>query len=1234
MRTVFGAFTLDLDRRELRYQDRVQPLEPKAFTVLAYLLAHRDRAIAKEELFAACWPGEFVTEAALARCVRVIRRAVADDGGQQRVIKTLRGYGYRFVATVEILPAPAAALPRYQEQTSPPASADALTEEPSVVAAVVGLPAVGRAAPGAPLSCPQCQTANRATRQFCAACGQALWQPCLHCGFGNDSTEHFCGGCGRAVAASVPVLLDVRPTPPRAYTPTYVASKILARQQGIVGERKVATVLVASIEGGQAGHPGETPEAVDDVLTRSLALLMTEVHRVEGFVNQVARHGFTALFGAPLACEDHAVRALHAALGMQRAFAAYAATLPQSYGMGLTLRLGVHTGPVVVSAISPDLQLAYTAPGATIEVATGLQQLRRDGAIVLSAAVQQQATGFFRFTTVGTHRLSELAEAVDVAIYEEVAPVTSRLEGALARQHTAFQGRTQEIALLQTCWARACQGTGQVICLVGEAGIGKSRLAYECQLAFGAARWRTAQALSYGQAMPYHAVIPLLRTVLGMADTEPPAQQCQAIRTHLAAIDAALVADTPLLALLLGVPVPAAELPAIEPAAQRRRLQHACCQVLLQQATDAPLCLLVEDGHWLDPSSQELLDLLVAALARRPILLLCTARPGFRHAWTDYTYFHQVAVAPLGAVETAALLRDLVRPYAVAPALVAWIHARTGGNPLFVEELVRTMQAQGLFVLRDNLYDVDEAGRLTLPASVQGIVQSRLDRLPAAEKSLLQLAAVIGPAVPVPVPVLQALVHCTPEELQRRLQALQAAELLYETGAMPGPTYTFKHALVRDAAYQSLLPSTRQQYHQQIAQVLERHFPETVAMQPELLAQHYTEASCPAQAIPYWQEAGQQALQRSANPEAIQHLTTGLALLATLPETTARAQQELDLQLALGSAFIATKGYAAPEVEQTYARARALCAQVGDTPQLFPTLQGLCQCYYGQGALPTARDLGEQLYRLAQREAAPTHLLEAHDALGSTLFYLGEYAAAWTHLEQGIARTDPTAERALALHHGEAPGVRCLAIAANGLWCLGYPAQAVQRSQEALALVQDLAHPYSLALAQFWAAYLHCRRREAPSVQAQADALLTLATPQGFTLWIELGTCWRGWALAMQGQREAGLAQLHQGMAAVLATGWTLGRSSCLVLLAEAAGHAGQVAEGLRLLAEALTAFEASERGDGLVEAYRLQGELLMRHATPDAVQAEACFQQALATARRQQAKAWELRAAMSLGRL
>ena len=499
-------------------------------------------------------------------------------------------------------------------------------------------------------------------------------------------------------------------------------------------------------------------------------------------------------------------------------------------------------------------------------------------------------------------------------------------------------------------------------------------------------------------------------------------------------------------------------------------------------------------------------------------------------------------------------------------------------------------------------------------------------------REVAQLGAVLGREFA--YEMLRALAAVEEPILQDGLAQLVGAELLYQRGRPPRATYIFKHALVHDAAYQSLLRRTRQHYHQQVAQLIESRFTDLAETEPEVVAHHYTEAGCPAQAIPYWQRAGQQALERSANLEAVQHLSTALDQLATLPETPARAQQELDLQLALGSALIATKGPATPEVEQTYARARALCQQVGDTPQLLPTLWGLCRFYQSRGALPTAQELGEQLVRLAEHAADPMRRLEAHDMVGQTLFYLGDYAAARTHLEQGGALTDLAVQRTLVLRHGEASGVRCLAMAANALWCLGYPAQAVQRSQEALALAQALAHPFSLNVARHWGASLYQRRREAPAVQTQADTLLTLATAQGFPLQVGHGTCWRGWALAMQGHGEAGLAQMRQGLAAIVATGNELVRPLWLVLLAEAAGHVGQVEDGLRLLAEALTAFEASGRGDLLAEAYRLQGALLLRQSSPDAAQVEACFQQALAIARRQQARSWELRAAMSLSRL
>jgi tetratricopeptide (TPR) repeat protein len=559
--------------------------------------------------------------------------------------------------------------------------------------------------------------------------------------------------------------------------------------------------------------------------------------------------------------------------------------------------------------------------------------------------------------------------------------------------------------------------------------------------------------------------------------------------------------------------------------------------------------------------------------------VLLTHRPEFQAPWAPSAYSTALTLQRLAPAQVEALATQVAGGKALPAAVVAQILARTEGVPLFVEEVTQMVLESGRLAEREAAYVLSgPLPALAIPTTVQASVQARLASLGAAAQQVAQAAAVWGRAVT--EAQLQATVGLERGRLERAVGRLVAADIVHELSLPPRVTYVFKHALIQDVAYATLPDDRRRTLHAQIAQWLVARQPETVATQPELVAQHYTEAERTEQALPYWLQAGQQALQHSANPEAVQHLTRGLALLARLPETSARVQQELDLQMVLGPALIATKGPAAPEVEQTYARARALCVQVGETPQLFPTLRGLCEFYRNRSTLPTARALGEQLDRLAQRAAAPTPRLEAHEALGIILFMLGEYAMSRRHLEQGIALIDPTTQWALALRHGDAPGVRCLAVAANTLWCLGYPVRAVQRCQEALTLAQALAHPHSLATAQHYAAFLHHRRREASAVQEQANALLTLGTAQGFPLHVGFGTCWLGWALAMQGQGDVGLAQLHQGMATILATGQTVSQPLCLVLLAEAAGHAGQAEEGLRLLTEALAAFEASGRGD------------------------------------------------------
>jgi predicted ATPase len=462
---------------------------------------------------------------------------------------------------------------------------------------------------------------------------------------------------------------------------------------------------------------------------------------------------------------------------------------------------------------------------------------------------------------------------------------------------------------------------------------------------------------------------------------------------------------------------------------------------------------------------------------------------------------------------------------------------------------------------------------------------------------------------------------------------LVAAELLYQRGLPPQATYVFKHALIQDTAYQSLLRSTRQQHHQRIAQVLEARFPEICETQPELLAHHYTEAGFMAQALPYWRLAGQRAIERSANLEAVAHLTQGLEVLATLPDTPERAQQELVLQATLGPALMHTKGYAFPDVEEAYGRARELCQQVGDTPQLFPVLWGLWHFHMVRGELPTVQELAEQLLSLAQRLHEPALLLEAHYAFGMSLFWRGELASAHAHFAQGIALYNPQQHRPHAFRFGQDPGMACLSAMAWIRQLLGYPDEALIRSQEALTLAQQQAHPFSLAFACTWAAFLHQLRRDGPAAQARAEAAIALATEQEFPFWRAIGAILQGWAHAAQGQTEEGIPQMYQGIAAIRAMGEELGRAYFLGLLADALAHMRQAEEGLTILDEALAAVERTGVRAQEAELYRLKGVLLLLSADHEA-EAEACFRQALVIARRQQAKSLELRAAMSLARL
>jgi predicted ATPase len=552
--------------------------------------------------------------------------------------------------------------------------------------------------------------------------------------------------------------------------------------------------------------------------------------------------------------------------------------------------------------------------------------------------------------------------------------------------------------------------------------------------------------------------------------------------------------------------------------------------------------------------------------------------------------------------------------------------------PLFVEELTKTVLESGL--LRDDGERYTLAAPLSslaIPDTLQGSLLARLDRL-GSVKEVAQLGAAIGREFSY---ALLAAVSPLPDAaFQAALHQLVQAELVFRRGQPPEATYLFKHALVQDAAYGSLLKSTRQRVHQQIAQVIETRFPALVETQPELVAQHYTAAGCTEQAVRYWQRAGQQASDRSANLEAISHCTTGIELLKTLPETPEHTQQALTLHIALGAALQVTKGHAAPEVEHTYTQAYALCQQMGETPELAPVLLGLWRFYAVRPQLHTARELGETLLRLAQHADDPALAVIAHYTLGATWFYLGVLPAARQLLEEGITRYTPDQHRALGFRIGQDPGVACRVHAAGALWLMGYPEQALARVHDALALAHELSHPFSLAFVRYWVAFVFQVCRNVSAVQEQAEAAVALSTERGFPLWAAAGTSLRGWALAIQDQGTEGIAQVRQGIAAWRTSGGALWVPYYCTVLAEAYDHLGHTADGLQALAEAHTLVEQQEERWWEAEVSRLRGVLLLKHPVIQQEEAEACFQQALAVARRQQARSLELRAAMSLGRL
>jgi class 3 adenylate cyclase/DNA-binding winged helix-turn-helix (wHTH) protein/predicted ATPase len=1258
----FGEWQLDTRLYELRCAGKLLKLEPKAFDVLLHLIEHRDRVVSNEELIERLWPGQFIGNATLVRSVVAARRAIGDNGRDQWCIKTLRNRGYRFVAPVEER---VHALPEEEDQTAlllslpregHPWDQSEAAPAPTPPARQQAEPLLGGFLPSSQTTpqeghraCPQCQQKNSVRARFCGECGTQLVRVCPACGHAESPHTRLCSACGTLLMRSSPATNSPPSMPQSKPQPAQVGlGRAPSAVQGeLEAERRHLTLLFCDLVDSTPLAVNLDLEELREVVRAYHAVCTEVIERFDGHIAQYLGDGLLVYFGYPRAHEDDAQRAVRTGLGIVEALGPLQKRLQKEQGVRLAVRLGIHTGLVVVGDIGEGTRHERLALGEAPNLAARLQGLAPPDTVLISATTARLVQGWFVFEALGDQILKGFSAPMPVYRVLRESGVQSRLDTVSASGLTPLVGREQELELLLERWERSKEGLGQVVVLSGEAGIGKSRLVRAVPDGLEGEPYTRLECRCspYAQQSALYPVINLGRRLLQWQRDEPPDVTLGKLEAALASYDMSLPEVVPLLASLLSLPLSDSYTPPqLTPQRQKQKTFETFLALLRAHAAQQPVLFIVEDLQWADPSTLEFLTLFIAQEPTARLLTLLTGRPEFHPPWDVRAH---VTSLPLGRLPPTQVEQMIDRVTGGKPLPVEvrqQVVAKTDGVPLFVEELTKMVLESGLLREQADHYELrGPLHSLAIPTTLHDSLMARLDRL-ANAKEVAQLGSTLGRAFP--YELLQAVSPWNEERLQHALEQLVEAELLHQRGVPPQATYIFKHALIQEAAYQSLLKRKRQQYHQRTVHILEQHFPEITETQPELLAHHYTEAGLPAQALPYWQRAGQLAVERSANIEAISHFTKGLELLKALPETPERTRQELALQLALGSPLRMIKGETAPEMEGVYTRAYELSQQVGDQRQQFSALVSLSRLYFNRARIEEACKIAEQCFDLAQAVQDPVLLQEGHRRLGSTLFYHGDLVSARMHFERGIALYDVQQGHFRAVSDRMNPSVTCLSYLAWTLWLLGYPDQALSRSCAALTLAQESSHAYSLAVALHYAAVVRLARREAQPAQELAEKMMGLSDEHGFVQWSVGGIFMQGWALVERGLVEEGIEQLRQAQAAWRAMGKELAQTHLFVRLAEAYRQGGQVEEGLQALTKALHAMSETAERYQEAEIYRLKGELLLQRGArrngefvssqPASVlnEAENHFRRALAVAGSQRAKSFELRAAISLSRL
>jgi class 3 adenylate cyclase len=757
------------------------------------------------------------------------------------------------------------------------------------------------------MQCPQCQRENPPTAKFCRGCGSRFAPRCGQCGIELAPDDQFCMECGTPVAAPAPQPAPARlaPPAPASYTPAHLAERIISSRGALEGERKQVTVLFADLKGSMELLADRDPEEARRILDPVLERMMEAVHCYEGTVNQVMGDGIMALFGAPLAHEDHAVRACYAALRMQEAVKQYAEEIRRTEGATVQIRVGLNSGEVVVRSIGSDLRVDYTAVGQTTHLAARMEQVATPGSILLAPATLQLAEGYVQVKSLGPVQVKGLGELICVYELSSAGTAHSRLQAAAARGLTQFVGRDAELGTLRRTLDQAGNRHGQIVALVGEPGVGKSRLVWEFSHAHRTQGWLVLQSgsVSYGKATSYLPVIDLLKRYYGIESQDDHRRMREKVLGKLLALDRALEPTQPAFLALLDVPTDDAQWESLDPPQRRQRTLDALKRLLLRESQEQPLLLVFEDLHWIDTETQALLDSLVESVPTARILLLVNYRPEYEHAWHRKTYYQQLRLDPLPAVNAGELLTVLLGDAAALQPLQALLIERTEGNPFFVEESVRTFVESGVLAGEPGAYRLAKPFASTqVPATVQAVLAARIDRVAPEDKRLLQCAAVIGKDIP--YPLLQDIAELSEPQLRNGLARLQAAEFLYEARIFPDQEYTFKHALTHEVAYGSLLQDRRRALHALIVDAIEKRYHDRLVEQVELLAHHAFRGGLWEKAVGFLWQAGLKAQARSAHREAAGYLELALEALDHLSKSNETLERGMDLRFALRPSLV------------------------------------------------------------------------------------------------------------------------------------------------------------------------------------------------------------------------------------------------------------------------------------------------------------------------------------------